>query len=58
MPRWPRPPNLLRLLVGQHIVNGVSVGVGVIAIAIVASGRFADLASSHRRVENCPPVRG
>jgi uncharacterized membrane protein YccC len=37
MPRWPSPPNLLRLFVGQHIVNGVSVGVGVIAIAIVAS---------------------
>ena len=29
MPRWPRPPNLLRLLVGQHIINGVSVGLGV-----------------------------
>jgi uncharacterized membrane protein YccC len=40
MPRWPRPPNLLRLLVGQHIINGVSVGVGVIAIAIVASAVF------------------
>ena len=38
--RWPRPPNLLRLLVGQHIINGVSVGVGVIAIAIVASAVF------------------
>jgi uncharacterized membrane protein YccC len=40
MPRWPRPPNLLRLFVGQHIVNGVSVGVGVIAIALVASAVF------------------
>ena len=35
-----RPPNLVRLLVGQHIVNGVSVGVGVIAIALVASAVF------------------
>ena len=33
MPRWPRPPNLLRLLVGQHIINGASVGLGVIAVA-------------------------
>src|SRR6516225_10013465 len=37
MPRWPRPPNLLRLFVGQHIINGLSVGVGVIAVALVAS---------------------
>ena len=40
MPRWPRPPNLLRLFVGQHIVNGLSVGAGVILIAIVASATF------------------
>jgi uncharacterized membrane protein YccC len=40
MPRWPRPPDLLRLFVGQHIVNGVTVGVGVIVIAIVASAVF------------------
>jgi uncharacterized membrane protein YccC len=36
MPRW-RGPDLKRLLVGQHIVNGVSVGVGVIAVALAAS---------------------
>ena len=40
MPRWPRPPNLLRLLVGQHIINGLSVGVGVVAVALVASAIF------------------
>ena len=40
MPRWPRPPNLLRLFVGQHIINGLSVGVGVIAVALVASAVF------------------
>ena len=40
MPRWPRPPNLLRLFVGQHIVNGVSVGLGVVAVALVASAIF------------------
>jgi uncharacterized membrane protein YccC len=40
MPRWPRPPNLLRLLVGQHIINGASVGLGVIAVALVASAIF------------------
>src|SRR3984885_12391045 len=40
MPRWPRPPNLLRLFVGQHIINGVSVGLGVVAVALVASELF------------------
>src|SRR5580658_1804117 len=40
MPRWPRPPNLLRLFVGQHIVNGVSVGLGVVAVALVSSAIF------------------
>ena len=36
MPRW-RPPDLKRLLVGQHIVNGASVGVGVISVALAAT---------------------
>ncbi len=36
MRRW-RTPDLKRLFVGQHIVNGVSVGVGVIAVALAAS---------------------
>ena len=40
MPRWPRPPNLVRLFVGQHIINGLSVGLGVIAVALVASAIF------------------
>jgi uncharacterized membrane protein YccC len=40
MPRWPRPPNLLRLFVGQHIINGLSVGLGVVAVALVASAIF------------------
>ena len=29
MPRWPRPQNFTRLFVGQHIINGVSVGLGL-----------------------------
>jgi len=37
---WPRPPNLSKLLVGQHIVNGLSVGVGVIVVALLASATF------------------
>ena len=37
--RW-RSPNLVRLFIGQHIVNGVSVGVGVIAVALAASAIF------------------
>jgi uncharacterized membrane protein YccC len=40
MLRWPRPPNLLRLFVGQHVINGVSVGLGVIAVALLASAVF------------------
>ena len=40
MLRWPRPPNLLRLFVGQHIINGASVGLGVVAVALVASATF------------------
>jgi len=40
MPRWPRPPNLVRLFVGQHIINGASVGLGVLAVALVASAIF------------------
>ncbi|HWY82971.1 MAG TPA: FUSC family membrane protein [Roseiarcus sp.] len=40
MPRWPRPQNLTRLFVGQHIINGASVGLGVVAVAFVASAIF------------------
>src|ERR1700734_610254 len=43
--RWPRPPNLLRLFVGQHIINGVSVGLGVVVVALVASSMFGLTAS-------------
>ena len=32
-----RSPNLTRLFVGQHIINGASVAAGVIAVALVAS---------------------
>ena len=38
--RWPRPPDLSKLLVGQHIVNGVSVGVCVMTVALVAWATF------------------
>ena len=39
MPRG-RSPNLVKLFVGQHIVNGVSVGIGVISVALAASAIF------------------
>ena len=32
-----RSPNLTRLFIGQHIINGLSVGVGVIGVALSAS---------------------
>jgi uncharacterized membrane protein YccC len=35
--RW---PDFTRLLVGQHIVNGLAVGAGVLAIALAASAIF------------------
>src|SRR6202020_258221 len=40
MPRWPRPQNLTRLFVGQHIINGVSVGAGVVVVALVSAKIF------------------
>ena len=40
MPRWPRPQNLTRLFVGQHIINGASVGLGVVAVALISSAIF------------------
>jgi uncharacterized membrane protein YccC len=40
MPRWPRSQNLTRLFVGQHIINGVSVGAGVVVVALVAASIF------------------
>src|SRR5271165_3145871 len=35
-----RLPDFTRMLVGQHIVNGLSVGAGVLAIALGASAIF------------------
>ena len=37
MRNWLRSPTLLKLFVGQHILNGLSVAVGVVAVAAVAS---------------------
>ena len=37
--RW-RMPDFTRMLVGQHIVNGLSVGAGVMAIAVTATALF------------------
>jgi uncharacterized membrane protein YccC len=37
MRQWRRSPTVLKLLVGQHIVNGLSVAAGVAAVAVVAS---------------------
>jgi uncharacterized membrane protein YccC len=35
--QWHRSPTVLKLLVGQHIVNGLSVAAGVAAVTIAAS---------------------
>jgi uncharacterized membrane protein YccC len=37
MRQWLRSPALLKLLVGQHILNGISVAAGVAAVSLVAS---------------------
>jgi uncharacterized membrane protein YccC len=37
MRQWHRSPTLLKLLVGQHIVNGLSVAAGVAIVAVVSS---------------------
>ena len=40
MRHWLRSPTLLKLLVGQHILNGVSVAAGVMAVSLIASALF------------------
>jgi len=40
MRNWLRSPALLKLFVGQHILNGLSVALGVIAVTVVASAVF------------------
>ena len=40
MRNWLRSPTLLKIFVGQHILNGLSVAVAVIAVAVAASALF------------------
>ncbi|MGO8800183.1 MAG: FUSC family protein [Roseiarcus sp.] len=40
MRHWLRSPALLKLFVGQHILNGVSVAAGVMAVSLIASALF------------------
>ena len=40
MRNWLRSPTVLKLFVGQHILNGMSVALGVMAVAAVASALF------------------
>ncbi|HEY1940570.1 MAG TPA: FUSC family membrane protein [Roseiarcus sp.] len=40
MRNWFRSPTLLKLFVGQHIVNGLSVAISVIAVALAAAVMF------------------
>ena len=37
MASWSRSPRLLKVFVGQHIINGVSVAAGVVAVSAAAS---------------------
>jgi uncharacterized membrane protein YccC len=40
MRHWLRSPTLLKLLVGQHILNGISVAAGVAAVSVVGALLF------------------
>ncbi len=40
MRNWLRSPTLLKIFVGQHILNGLSVAVAVMAVAVAASALF------------------
>jgi len=40
MRHWLRSPTLLKLFVGRHIVNGLSVALAVMAVAVAASALF------------------
>ena len=40
MRNWLRSPTLLKLFVGQHVVNGLSVAIGVLAVTALASALF------------------
>jgi uncharacterized membrane protein YccC len=40
MRNWLRSPALLKLFVGQHVVNGLSVALGVLTVTILASSLF------------------
>lgn len=40
MRQWLRSPALLKLIVGQHLLNGVSVAAGVMAVTLIASALF------------------
>ena len=40
MRHWRRSPAVLKLLVGQHVLNGLSVSAGVAAVAVAASFTF------------------
>ena len=40
MIRWTRSPRLLKLFVGQHVVNGLSVAAGVMAVSVVSAVAF------------------
>ena len=40
MRNWLRSPTVLKLFVGQHILNGLSVAVGVMAVTALASALF------------------
>jgi uncharacterized membrane protein YccC len=44
MRNWLRSPTLLKLLVGQHILNGISVAAGVMAVSVTASLLFGFVA--------------
>ena len=65
MRRWPRSSTLLKYLVGQHVINGLSVAAGVMAVAVaasimagVAAGQVATLGAISASISDFPaPLR-
>ena len=65
MRRWPRSATLLKYFVGQHVLNGLSVAAGVMAVAVASSllfdlrvGQVATLGAIAASISDFPaPVR-
>jgi len=56
MRNWLRSPTLLKLFVGQHVLNGLSVALGVMAVAALPRRCSASPPASRRRSARFRPA--